>query len=860
MKNFKRLLIIFVIFFSINLNAQVYNIATYNGQTISTCSGTFYDSGGPSGYYTAGQTYTITFSPSTVGAYINVDFTSWNIGAGDALEIFDGPNLASPSFGVLTNLLSPINMVINASILNPSGALTFKWTSSSSNPGWAATISCGLPCQNFSVGILSSTPAFHLDSGYYYIDICPGDTMSITAQGNYNLNDSIYHQDDATSTFIWNLGNYHTDTALIVTQVYDTIKGYNVELSALDTIGCLASQTPKIRVRLSTKPSFNGTHQLNNEICEGDSTKLFGVATTKTWKANSSLTHAGTTYLPDGSGASYTSTLVFNVFAPGQVIQSAQDIIAVRATIEHSYMGDLNISITCPNGQSSTLKAYPGGTNTFFGEPIDANSQQVPGVGYEYAWSPNGSTTMIATVGTYSHSFTDVLGTFYNNANYLPPSYAYPTNSTASGPFPLVTYLPVTPYTNLIGCPLNGSWSITVTDNLFIDNGFIFAWGIDFAPSVLPVSWSYKPMISSQAWNNSSSIINVNGGNATILPSDSGQYDYTYTVVDDFGCTYDTTIRVSVVPTPEVDMGSDEVICGFGIVTIDAGNNLPGSTYEWNTGNLTQIQQTNISGDYIATVSYSNGSITCSNSDTVHVDQYDLPFDNLGNDTCVTENFTLHAGSLGHNPPFLYLWQDGSTGESFDVTSPGIYSVTVAIDPNSPCVEEYEVVVSMFAPDFLGADQEFCNFEDIGVNVPTDGTSLPHQYTWYMDGNKLNTTGNILAQKFIPIGTHTVKVEVDNGCTDEVTLLSKDCQLTIPNIITPNGDGHNDKFDIDGLENFSNSTLIIYNRWGKKIYESNNYQNDWNGENFADGTYYFVLRTYEGEDKEYKGTLAIMRK
>ncbi len=860
MKLFKSILIIALTIFAININAQIYNIATNNGQTISTCSGTFYDSGGPTGGYVANETYTITFCPSTTGASINVDFTSWNLGAGDNLEIFDGPTISSPSFGVLSSNLSPVNMIISASVLNTSGCLTFKWTSTGTGAGWVANLSCGLPCQNFYVDILSSTPPFHIDSGFYYIDICPGDTVSITAQGNYGLNDSIYHQDDLTSTFMWDLGNYTTDTAQTVTTVYDTIKGYNVELSALDTLGCLASQTPKIRVRLSTRPDFDGTHQVLNEICQGDSTSLIGVATTKTWQANSSLSHAGTTYLPDGSGASYTSTLIFNVFAPGQTVQNVSDILSINATLEHSYLGDLNITVTCPNGQSATLKSYPGGSSTFLGEPIDNNSQQVAGLGYEYAWKSTGTTTMLNAVGTYNHTFTDVLGTTYSNHSYLPPSYAYPATSTALGPFPLVTYLPETPYSTFIGCPLNGSWTITVTDNLFIDNGFIFAWGIDFSQSVLPVSWSYQPVISSQAWNNASSIISTTGSNAVIMPSDSGQYNYTYTVVDDFGCTYDTTISVTVVPTPEVDLGNDTIICGFGIVNIDAGNNVPNSTYSWNTGNTNQIQQTNISGDYIATVSYSNGNIVCSNTDTMHVDQYDMADINLGEDTCVTEDLVLHAGNTGHNPPFVYLWSDGSTQESLTVTSPGTYSVTVAIDPNSPCIEEDEIVVTMFQPDFLGDDQEFCSFEDVGVVVPPDGTGMSHQYKWSMDGNILNTNDNFIAQKFIPVGDHIVKVEVDNGCTDEIKLTSKDCQLEIPNIITPNGDGANDKFKIEGLLDLSNSTLIIYNRWGKKVYESSNYQNDWDGDNLADGTYFYVLRTNEGVEKEYNGSLTIMRK
>ena len=54
---------------------------------------------------------------------------------------------------------------------------------------------------------------------------------------------------------------------------------------------------------------------------------------------------------------------------------------------------------------------------------------------------------------------------------------------------------------------------------------------------------------------------------------------------------------------------------------------------------------------------------------------------------------------------------------------------------------------------------------------------------------------------------------------------------------------------------------MIYNRWGKKIYENANYQNDWDGENFADGTYYVILKINFGNEKyeEHHGTVTIMR-
>ena len=82
MKNFRLFLIVSILFtFSLNAKSQSYIISNYNGQTVTTCSGNFYDSGGPNGGYSGTQAYTITFSPGTPGASINLDFTTWQIGA-----------------------------------------------------------------------------------------------------------------------------------------------------------------------------------------------------------------------------------------------------------------------------------------------------------------------------------------------------------------------------------------------------------------------------------------------------------------------------------------------------------------------------------------------------------------------------------------------------------------------------------------------------------------------------------------------------------------------------------------------------------------------------------------------------------
>jgi gliding motility-associated-like protein len=122
-------------------------------------------------------------------------------------------------------------------------------------------------------------------------------------------------------------------------------------------------------------------------------------------------------------------------------------------------------------------------------------------------------------------------------------------------------------------------------------------------------------------------------------------------------------------------------------------------------------------------------------------------------------------------------------------------------------------------------------------------------------------------QAWLPEGVHTFVISV-TGCTtvtDTMNLTVHICDLTVPNIITPNGDGKNDVFRVPNLEYYPNSQLVVYNRWGKKIYDNSNYQNDWDGKDFADGVYYFILIANYGDTgngvktQEFHGTVTIMR-
>lgn len=98
--------------------------------------------------------------------------------------------------------------------------------------------------------------------------------------------------------------------------------------------------------------------------------------------------------------------------------------------------------------------------------------------------------------------------------------------------------------------------------------------------------------------------------------------------------------------------------------------------------------------------------------------------------------------------------------------------------------------------------------------------------------------------------------------TAQVKLLIRP-YLEIPDVITPNGDGANDTFFITGLENFPNNELYVYNRWGREVFGTANYQNDWEGmwqgKTLPEGTYYYVFKETDTRTSVQQGYIFLHR-
>lgn len=109
-------------------------------------------------------------------------------------------------------------------------------------------------------------------------------------------------------------------------------------------------------------------------------------------------------------------------------------------------------------------------------------------------------------------------------------------------------------------------------------------------------------------------------------------------------------------------------------------------------------------------------------------------------------------------------------------------------------------------------------------------------------------------------------VEDEYGCInrDSITLsIVESYKIIVSNVVTPDGNGQNDSWYIGNIENYPNAEIVIFDRWGKIVLKTTNYQNDWQGRNskndiLPDGTYYYVI-TIPGTETIYKGSINILR-
>lgn len=378
-------------------------------------------------------------------------------------------------------------------------------------------------------------------------------------------NNSITLTADSADAYLWSTGA--TTRSIVVTETGE----YSLTVYTLG--GCEDSTHVTVTpIRLDLE------YNIPELICPGQSTNIrvgFGLdASVRVIRNESTLSEVSRIFLPDGvycdpNGCSYRSELQFSGFDPSARINDVNDIRYVMLNIEHSYVGDIYINITCPNSQKADILKYSGvgsssctgsilpanrgwqagynvSTSTFWGLAYDVEDNMYvcdstapnncPGTGWRYCWSN-------CTDAGYSYAPAD--GLIYRAPNLVTSSVGYTLDSSnvAAG---TNFYHPDESLASLIGCPMNGVWYIEVIDGWSGDNGYIFGWELalnpnrlvrnDYVPTV-----AYVDMIGPWATRTSDTTFIITAPDTLTIDS---TVHYLLYITDSMGCVFDTTFTV----------------------------------------------------------------------------------------------------------------------------------------------------------------------------------------------------------------------------------------------------------------------------------------------------------------------------
>lgn len=320
-----------------------------------------------------------------------------------------------------------------------------------------------------------------------------------------------------------------------------------------------------------------------------------------------------------------------------------------------------------------------------------------------------------------------------------------------------------------------------------------------------------------------------------------------YTVVGAVGtCTSMAVSTVSVMGQNLAITGNTIICDGSG--TILTANN--GGSYTWNTGANTAT----ISVTPSVTTEYTVTSIllTCTNTAVHTVSVAPIPVVTIsGSIICSGQPAILIAGGAS-----TYSWSTGTNGSFITVTptTNTTYSVLGISAFNCSNTASYTQTVITTVPKITALpDYKFCIDSTTSISVGITEGSAPYFISWLIPSggmipnDTINQTYYFLEEETPHLGTYTITVTDQCSKKDTITINIEtvDCTLIVPNVLTSNGDGVNDVFKINGLENFNNTVVYVYNRWGKKIFESTDYKNDWKPE-LNSGTYYYLISVSDG--------------
>jgi len=354
--------------------------------------------------------------------------------------------------------------------------------------------------------------------------------------------------------------------------------------------------------------------------------------------------------------------------------------------------------------------------------------------------------------------------------------------------------------------------------------------------------------------------------------------NYTVVVQDQAGCQATQTFQLINPPAITLAVNTTSSTCNSvadANITTTVNGGVPSYTLVWvgPSGTLTGQNLSNIlSGNYTLSLTDQNG---CQINSVVPVGTQLNVLAQAGNDTtyCYNTSSLVLNGNQSQNA-VSYVWlslpsqqtlANQSTVSVLPSSGTNTY-VLIAVASNTNCYDMDTVIVNLLPLPDVDAGPTYSiplyGSVTIGGN-PTSGSAT--SFTWFPATGLSNINiSNPVASNTVST-VYTVVVTGTNGCVAmDSVLVYVYPEIKIPNGFSPNGDGVNDTWIIDNLEQFPDNEVEIYNRWGELLFRSEGYKTPFDGKykgkDLPVGTYYYVLKlNHPAYPEPYTGPLTIFR-
>lgn len=389
----------------------------------------------------------------------------------------------------------------------------------------------------------------------------------------------------------------------------------------------------------------------------------------------------------------------------------------------------------------------------------------------------------------------------------------------------------------------------------------------------------------------------------SIVPANSiaGTYIVTYTIDSTTVCpifmdTTTVTIHATSSLTQNLSIcqgdsmligGTYQTTAGVYVDTLTNINNCDSfvtTTLSINPINTTQVNNSicqgdsillggvfqNTSGTYYDTL---QSSLSCDSIIETTLFINPLPIITTSNDTNICPGINVNIAAFGAS---TYFWDNSlGTGQSHSITPLNTTTYIVTGTDVNGCSDTSSVTITITPGTIAdaGSDITLCEGDPVNLNGNTP-TIAGETGLWTTSGIGTITTPNNPSTTVngLTVGSYSFSWTISNAAcppsTDLVNIIVDACEpsvLIIPNVFTPNGDGSNDIFTVDGT-NLVSVNCEIFNRWGQKMYSWDNVNGSWDGRTTAgavvpDGTYFYIINAEGVDGTEYfkKGTFSLIR-